>query len=520
MKPKLPAGVAVKELERLLGVAPRDEVFFHLGDEPCAGRVLGVGKHGITVHHEGRRRKVRWESVLGHKRRAQPGMTVVDVGEDGAIMKGADRKHVFVRGYKVDPAGERADGPEGEEVRKSMPAVLLFGEAEIFAKAIKNRPGLSLQDVTDKAGRRSKRWKKTAQESPAADREKRGSGEGYGTHNIEVGDSVSFKMGELAGEGTVVAAGRDGATVEDASGREHRVHWREIAGHKPKGGAERPKAAPQVLGEQKPIAVDKFKAAEYAKSHDKADVTPEEILAGFPEDTASKIKAVQERLGEAEETIGLHKRGGEYTPDRMELHQEIIGKFLSPERIEAATPPEGEAPTFVILGGRGGSGKSWFEGQVYEPENAIVLDADAIKGMLPEYEGWNAHQVHEESGELFDLINDLALELGLNIVHDATMKTAGKAVAIVKRFKEAGYRTEAHYMHLPRQEAAKRAVSRFLGKTQRYVPVEVVLSNTGNEASFDQVRTLVDHWSFRDNNVPQGQEPILISEGGEALKKS
>jgi hypothetical protein len=86
----------------------------------------------------------------------------------------------------------------------------------------------------------------------------------------------------------------------------------------------------------------------------------------------------------------------------------------------------------------------------------------------------------------------------------------------VKAFKDLGYKVEAHYMHLPRQEAAKRAVSRFLGKTQRYVPVNVVLSNTTNEASFDQVRQLADKWSFRDNNVPQGSEPVLISEGGVA----
>lgn len=68
-------------------------------------------------------------------------------------------------------------------------------------------------------------------------------------------------------------------------------------------------------------------------------------------------------------------------------------------------------------------------------------------------------------------------------------------------------------MHLPRQEAAKRAVARFLGKTNRYVPVDVVLANKDNESVFDEVRKHVDAWSFRDNNVAEGQEPILISEG-------
>ena len=63
-------------------------------------------------------------------------------------------------------------------------------------------------------------------------------------------------------------------------------------------------------------------------------------------------------------------------------------------------------------------------------------------------------------------------------------------------------------------------MARFLGKTKRYVPVEVVLSNTGNEASFDRVRALADKWSFYDNNVPHGHEPLKISEGGRASGES
>lgn len=72
-------------------------------------------------------------------------------------------------------------------------------------------------------------------------------------------------------------------------------------------------------------------------------------------------------------------------------------------------------------------------------------------------------------------------------------------------------------MHLPRQEAAKRAVARFLGKTARFVPPDVVLGNTTNEASFDEVKKMVDAWSFRDNNVKQGEDPILISAKGDPV---
>lgn len=98
------------------------------------------------------------------------------------------------------------------------------------------------------------------------------------------------------------------------------------------------------------------------------------------------------------------------------------------------------------------------------------------------------------------------------------MKSAQSTVAETRAFKDAGYQTEAHYMHLPRQEAAKRAVDRFLngGEHGRYVPVEVVLGNISNEHTFDQVKDMVDRWSFRDNNVAKSEKPILISEHSSA----
>jgi predicted ABC-type ATPase len=229
-------------------------------------------------------------------------------------------------------------------------------------------------------------------------------------------------------------------------------------------------------------------------------------------------------------TAKTHKgEDGNYTPARRKLHEDIMfngwtdkdGKrhegILSPERVKAATPAKGEKPVFTILGGRGGSGKSSFDGKkhpevgVYDPSKAIVLDSDEIKKALPEYAGWNANEVHDESGDVFDAITAIAAKKGLNLVHDATMKSPEKAVKLVKDMKGRGYGVAAHYMHLPRQEAAKRAVERFLGKTRRLVPPEVVLSNVKNEAAFDDVKKLADKWSFWDNNVSHGQPPRLIS---------
>jgi len=61
-------------------------------------------------------------------------------------------------------------------------------------------------------------------------------------------------------------------------------------------------------------------------------------------------------------------------------------------------------------------------------------------------------------------------------------------------------------------------MSRFAGggESGRYVPPEVVLGNTENEANFDKIKKNVDAWSFHDNNRSKEEGPKLISSKGEA----
>ena len=70
---------------------------------------------------------------------------------------------------------------------------------------------------------------------------------GYGHHNMQEGDSISFKAGDFAGSGKVKSVGQDGATVTDQSGRDHQVHWNEVTGR----GGENAK------GEEKPAQDEK-----------------------------------------------------------------------------------------------------------------------------------------------------------------------------------------------------------------------------------------------------------------------
>jgi predicted kinase len=326
--------------------------------------------------------------------------------------------------------------------------------------------------------------------------------------------------------GKVTGTGKDGITVLSNDGTTHAVEW---------GGVEKVQEK-----SRKYVDPAKFSAGEWKQQWDDPKATPDEkgfnyVMESFGAESAeivSKIIETEEKLKGITESWRKYRLSGEgesarYTDEREKLHGRIMQEMLHPDKLRAAMPPMGEKPTFMILGGRGGSGKSWFKNNVYDPSKFVILDADEIKAKLPEFDGWNAAEVHEESSDILEQMLTTCIKNGLNVVLDGTMKTAASALAKVFRMKSAGYRTEAHYMHLPKQEAAKRAIGRFKNGGQegpngeppepftgRYVPVDVILKNTTNEDSFDQVKGLVDKWSFRDSNdIKRGEPPIIISEG-------
>lgn len=236
-------------------------------------------------------------------------------------------------------------------------------------------------------------------------------------------------------------------------------------------------------------------------------------------------------------------KSGEWNDERKKLHEAIFAKVFTPEIIAACMPKNGEKKKFVMFGGRGGSGKSWFtdknrakaeerevmfngittvperkkneKGERVEVErkfdisanNFLILDVDAIKEEIPEYKGWNAGEVHEESSYLMKEIKKRAMNMGLNIIIDGTMNynpdKPNKVRDEMLGAKDKGYTLEAHYMFAPIQKSCVNAMQRFKTKdgdySGRLVPTDILLSMQDNEKSFDSVKDIVDDWSFRDN---------------------
>jgi predicted ABC-type ATPase len=255
------------------------------------------------------------------------------------------------------------------------------------------------------------------------------------------------------------------------------------------------------------------------KDHDDPNVTPDQILSQFTPAERGEIKLAITKANSTKSSKELYTDPdtGEYTKDRQKLHAKIIDEYLNGADVARATPAPGEKPTFVVLGGRGGSGKSSFtNGKVneFDSKKFIVLDSDKIKEQLiPPYAGWNAASVHDESSDIFETITEAARKRGLNLVHDSTLRSMSMEKTVIA-MKAKGYTVEGHYMFVPRQVSATRAIQRYLGKGPkergRLVPVEVILGNTRNEQNFDNLKSHFSKWSAYDNT---GSAPKLISRG-------
>lgn len=234
--------------------------------------------------------------------------------------------------------------------------------------------------------------------------------------------------------------------------------------------------------------------------------TPEEIRAKIKEALDYNLNVARNNW----ETYKYYSDGkGHYKENRQKLHKKILNDLFL--HSNSAKPKNGEKPTFMVLGGRGGSGKSKFDGLVYDKSKYIVLDADAIKEKLPEYKGLNAFEVHEESSDILNKALKIARKRGLNVVLDGTMKTLSSTEKKINAFKDADYNIEMYYMHLPREKAAERAIGRFMGERGRFVPLNVLLEMKNNEENFDKLKHYASKWAFYNNDVPSKEnKPILI----------
>lgn len=257
------------------------------------------------------------------------------------------------------------------------------------------------------------------------------------------------------------------------------------------------------------------KAAAYAASKNTGKSADQIIDETLSKDDAAEVRGILKRLSggggpppvQSTEDRYTEMRNGRrvYTVERRKEHKKILGQLAADMDKYKGKPP----PKMIVLGGLGGSGKSSFEKSgrgsvnVYDKKKFMVLDADAIKERMSYlgYNGANAAEYHEESSYLLKQAIKLARAKHVNTVLDITM--ASPKDGMIHAFKKAGYKTEANYMFVSPEVAARRALLRWAGggpgERGRLVPPDVILSMTSNPKNFDRTSKLVDSYAFYDN---------------------
>lgn len=224
-------------------------------------------------------------------------------------------------------------------------------------------------------------------------------------------------------------------------------------------------------------------------------------------------------LGDAKDTEALHTaEGGGFTPERLARHDEIIGKFLAQSGMVKQENPE----TLFMAGGSG-SGKSTvlgkqrtdgsgeFEGGVLDsyPENAVYINPDDIKELLPEYnelvmrgDPSAASFVHEESSTIAKKLLETANARGYNVVVDGTGdSTPGKFLQKIEAAQMGGRSARVVLVDIPTDLAVNRAMER-AKKSGRMVPeMEIRKVHKSVAQNFAQWQEIVDDWELWDNTA-------------------
>jgi hypothetical protein len=184
---------------------------------------------------------------------------------------------------------------------------------------------------------------------------------------------------------------------------------------------------------------------------------------------------------------------------RENLHTKIANEFLLGHK--RCFPGDRRV---VIVVGPPGSGKSSIGVKnVHNTfgEDFVTVDSDAVKAMLPEYQGWNSTALHEESkGIVNRRIIDRAIQKNLSLILDIVGHNSTALAGRIEHFRK----THAVFLllvHLPHWESAWRVWERFLRNPfrladaekdwGRYVPPEYAGSLSGvqsPEHSFNAVK--------------------------------
>jgi len=209
---------------------------------------------------------------------------------------------------------------------------------------------------------------------------------------------------------------------------------------------------------------------------------------------------------------------GDYTPSRKKLHAEIINKFK-----KEVVCINNDKPIAIFMGGSPASGKSSFL-RKYSPfllkEEILKIDADEIRAMLPEYEGWNASQTHLETKDIVNTLlsnKNIGIPCDFDIIYDGTMNSVKSYIPLMDILHKRGYKIFIVFMdNVPKDVIIKRALDRYKS-SGRFVPLEVIEDFfSKGKSAFNELKKDVDGYMRIDGS---SQDYKVLEEGGIKLPR-
>jgi len=231
------------------------------------------------------------------------------------------------------------------------------------------------------------------------------------------------------------------------------------------------------------------------------------------------IKKLTEYINSLPQTKSLNTVGGVYEPNRIELHKEILAKFK-----KGVICIDNVKPIAILMGGSPASGKSSFL-KKYAPyllkEEIFKIDADEVRAMLPEYEGWNASQTHFETKDIVEELlsnREIGMPCNTDLIYDGTMNNTKTYKPLIKMLKGLGYDVFLVYIdNVKKDVIIDRALKRYQ-TSGRFVPLEVI------EDFFEKGKTALEELKIEATGymVVDGgnQDYNIIEKGGKQIPKS
>lgn len=209
---------------------------------------------------------------------------------------------------------------------------------------------------------------------------------------------------------------------------------------------------------------------------------------------------------------------GNYTDERQLLHLDIINKFK-----KDVYCIQQDQPIAILTGGPPASGKSTFL-KTYSPyladDQIMKVDADAIRAMLPEYQGWNSAATHLETKDIVNTLltdKEIGIPCKYDIIYDGTMNRVANYEPLIGTLKRLGYKIYIVYMDkVPYKDVVDRMLHRYqTSKDHRFVPIDVIddFFTKGKDA-LHQLKSKVDGYMVIDAS---DKEYRILEKGGEDL---